>query len=344
MLKEMKPLIGKVLTALGPEDPSVLGNVLMHEHLYADIYDGEKDRMIWEETPLAPERRKYLFDDAVPLLKECREKHGLRAFCDATTPPFRAWPDVYEEMTRATGVHAILSTGSYREIETGTYMVKTPDRAIWPFVRESPVGELADFFIREIVEGLHGSRVRTGCIKLASSQAPMTEAEAKAFRAGARAQKATGVHVTTHCTILGAETSQLTILDSEGVDLRRVIVGHTAGHLMDKTYRRTVIEWMKRGASFMPTNLDVAQPERWQPLIDAIHAVFDAGHGDKLFFGMDHGYGTERGRFERMWFMPPPPFLYMFDAVLPAFRRMGLTAEEERTIMAVNPRRIIPVQ
>ena len=113
---------------------------------------------------------------------------------------------------------------------------------------------------------------------------------------------------------------------------------------MDKTYRRTVIEWMKRGASFMPTNLDVTQPERWQPLIDAIHAVFDAGHGDKLFFGMDHGYGTERGRFERMWFMPPPPFLYMFSHVLPAFRRLGLTPQEEQTMMASNPQRILPVR
>ena len=344
MLTEMKPLIGKVLTILGPVEPAALGNVLMHEHLYGDSYDGEKDEMIWEERPISPERRKFLYGDAIPLLKESREKHGLGAFCDATTPPYRAWPDVYEDISRASGVHIILSTGFYREMETGTYMITTPDRAIWPFVREATVEQLADLCVRNIVEGLHGSKVHSGSIKLASSQAPMTEAETKAFRAGARAHKATGVHITTHCTLLGVESSQLTLLDSEGVDLRRVVVGHTAAHLMDETYRRTILAWMKRGANFMPTNLDVTEPERWQSLVDAIHEVFDAGHGDKLCFGLDHGYGTEKGRFEPQWFMPPHPFLYMFSHVLPALRRLGLTPQEEQTMMAANPQRILPVR
>jgi phosphotriesterase-related protein len=186
--------------------------------------------------------------------------------------------------------------------------------------------------------------VRAGCIKLGSSQAPMTEAEIKAFRAGARAQKQTGVHITTHCTRPGAETSQLTVLDQEGVDLRRVVIGHTAWHIGDKGYRRTVLEWMKRGASFLPTNLDVTKPENWRPLIEGIHEIFQAGHGDKVFFGMDSGYCSEKGVFERMWFLPPPPWVYLFTHVLPAFRQVGLTEAQERAIMEENPRRIIPVQ
>ena len=340
----MKEYIGKVITALGPVEPSQLGKVLMHEHLHSDLWDGKTDQMVWEEKPISPERLRFLLDDAVPLLKEAREKHGMNAFCDTTMPPWRAWPDVYEEVSRACGVHIILATGYYREMETGTYMVSTPDRAIWPFVRTASVEELADLCVREIVEGIHGTAVHAGCIKLGTSQAPMTDAERKTFLAGARAQNATGVFITTHCTALGAETSQLTVLDNEGVDLRRVIIGHTAGPLMDKGYRRAILEWMKRGASFMPTNLAVSQPEHWRPLIDAIHEVFDAGHGDKLFFGMDHGYCSEKGVFERMWFMPPPPFMYMFSDVLPAFRRLGLRPDEERTIMESNPRRIAAVQ
>ena len=52
----------------------------------------------------------------------------------------------------------------------------------------------------------------------------------------------------------------------------------------------------------------------------AIHEIFDAGHGDKLFFGMDHGYCSETGVFEPVNFMPPSPWTYMFTDVLPAFR------------------------
>lgn len=121
----------------------------------------------------------------------------------------------------------------------------------------------------------------------------MTPAETKAFRAGARAQLATGVHITTHCTGFDAETSQLTLLEEEGVDLRRVVIGHTAWHIMDKDVRKSVLQWMQRGANFLPTNLDVTQPEQWQGLIDAIHDIFQAGYGDKLVLGLDSGYCSE---------------------------------------------------
>lgn len=344
MLSQMKPLVGKALSVLGPVDPGALGQVLMHEHLHSDLYDWKTDGLVQEERPTPPERIQFLLDDAAPLLREAREKHGMGAYCDVTMPPWRAWPDVYEKVARASGMHIILATGFYREIELGKYFAKTPDRQIWPFVRKASEEELADMCILEIVEGIHNSKVRAGVIKLGTSQAPMTPTEVKTFRAGARAQLATGVHITTHCTMLGADTSQLTILDTAGVDLRRVVIGHTAWHLGDKSYRRSAFEWMKRGANYLPTNLDVTKPENWAPLIEAIHEAFQAGLGDRIFFGLDHGYCSESGPFARVNFLPQPPWLYMYQQVLPAFRKLGLTPEEERQIMVVNPQRVIPVQ
>lgn len=337
---------GKVMTVRGPIEATELGRVMMHEHLHADLYDWERARPVVEENPTSPKRRRYLLDDAVPLLRECRERHGMGAYVDATMPPWRASADVYTAVSAASGVHIVLCTGFYREIEVGTYYVKSADDAIWPRVRRCSVDELADFCLSEILEGIHGIDVRAGAIKLGSSQAPLTEAEEKAFRAGAQAQKQTGVHITTHCTRLGAETSQLTVLDQEGVDLRRVVVGHTASHLMHPAYRRTVIEWMKRGANFLPTNIGVkaGEEERWRPLAEGIHDVFEAGHGDKLVLGLDSGYCSESGPFAPMTFLPPPPFLHMFTHTLPALRVLGVTAEQEDMMMLRNPRRIIPVQ
>jgi predicted metal-dependent phosphotriesterase family hydrolase len=173
----------------------------------------------------------------------------------------------------------------------------------------------------------------------------MTEAEAKAFRAGGRAQQATGVHITTHCTRLGAESSQLRILDEEGVNLERVVIGHTGPHLMDPECRRTCIEWMRRGASFLPTNLRMDKEGgigAWRPLVEAIHEVFDAGLGEKLCLGLDCGFGTESGPF-RYIIIPPPPFLYMFTHALPVLRELGLTADEGEAMMRNNPQRILPV-
>ena len=166
--------------------------------------------------------------------------------------------------------------------------------------------------------------------------------------AGARAQQQTGVHITTHCTAFGAETSQLTILELNGVDLNRVVVGHTAWHLMDPKHAATVMEWMKRGAGFLPTNLGIWPGQdpvaAWQPLVDAIHRVFDAGVGDKLSLGLDSGYCSESGPFSPVAFLPPDPWCHLFTHVLPTFRSLGLTEEEEHAMLVTNPKQVLPVQ
>ena len=106
------------------------------------------------------------------------------------------------------------------------------------------------------------------------------------------------------------------------------------------------MEWMRRGANFLPTNLrmDGEQgPERWRPLIEAVHEVFDAGLGHKIALGLDCAFCSESGEFQYC-VMPTPPFVYMFTHTLPALRRLGLTPEEEDAIMRVNPQRILPVR
>ena len=338
------PSEGKVITARGPVEPDVLGKVLMHEHLHCDMFDWEKDEMITEEKPITPERRELLMQEAIPPLKQCNE-HGCFAFVEVTMPPWRAWPTFCVEASDAANMHIILSTGFYREVEFGTYWVKKPEDAIWPRIRNSSVEELEEFFTKEITEGINGTDVRAGTIKLGTSCPDMTETEIKAFRAGSRAQKATGVHITTHCT-KGAEVSQLPLFDEEGVDLSRVVIGHTAGALMNPEKRKFCMEWMKRGANFLPTNLRVdgdKGPEQWRSLVEAFHDIFDAGLGDRIVLGLDCAFTSESGPFQ-LAIIPPPPFLYMFVETLPAFREMGLTPEEEETMMAENPQRILPVR
>ncbi len=341
MLKEDS---GKVITACGPVEPEKLGRVTMHEHIHADVYDWEKDELIREEKPMSAERRELLLREAIPPLKQCTE-HGCFGLVDVSISPIRAWPTFYPEVTELTGVHIVVSTGFYREVEVGTYWVKTPEDAINPIVREKPIDELAEFCIGEITEGLHGTGVRCGAIKLGTSAAEMTDAEQKAFRGGARAQRATGVHITTHCTRLGAESTQLRLFEEEGVNLERVVVGHTGPHLMDPECRKVCMDWMRRGATFLPTNLRMDKEggtEVWRPLVEAIHEVFDAGLGGKLCLGLDCAFVSESGPLTYS-IIPPPPYLYMFTHTLPELRELGLTEEEEEAMMRHNPQRILPV-
>lgn len=336
---------GKALTVRGPVEPSALGRVMMHEHLYSDCYDWERKELVNEETPISPDRREMLMNEAVPFLRQCTD-HGCRAFLDPTPPPWRAWPTFYAEVSQMIGMHIILCTGVYGEMLDNEYWVKKPADKLWKKAAESSAEELGDLFTHEIVEGIHGTDVHAGAIKLGSRTPTMSAADRKSFRAGAIAQKATGVHITTHCTRIGSESDQLSTLDKEGVDLNRVVIGHTAWHLMDADGRKVCIAWMRRGANFLPTNLGIGKDggECWRPLVNAIHEIFDAGLGDKLHFGLDWAFCSESVRFGPCNFIPPPPYLHMFTHTLPAFRKLGLTPVEEEAIMLTNPQHVIPVR
>lgn len=326
---------GRVITARGEVEPQALGAVLMHEHLYMSCRD-------WDEGPTPPQRVKLLMDYAVPNLRRLHDS-GCHALVDATPIAWRAWPDTYVQIAEAADLHIVLSTGFYREMEVGTFWVEDERQAIWPTARESTAEELADLCISEITAGIHDTAVRAGVIKLGSSGRELTEAEAKAFRAGAIAQQATGVAITTHCTAPGAHATQLTALTEAGVDPARIMVGHTGPHLVHET--DSVREWMKRGATFLPTNLRMDDDwEFWADLVRVVGDLFNEGLGEHLVLGLDWGFETEQGPFVPCTFMPPPPFRYMFAYTLPRFRKLGLEEAAIEQMMVANPARVLPVQ
>ena len=332
---------GKVLTISGPVDPEELGAVSMHEHLYVQFPNPNIG-----EQPAAPERIELLMNYAVPNLKKLKD-YGSYAFLDVTASSFRAQPELYRQIADASGIHIILSTGIYREVPIGTYTIKNEDDAIWPFARRCTQEELEDFMRGEFLYGIKGSGVRPGAIKLGNSADVMTPTELKAFKAAARVQREAGVHITIHsgCRFCGDDIpkAQLDVLEKEGVDLRRVVIGHTQNNIREMPAETR--ECLKRGATFMPTNLRM--DDDWdgiQKLVDEIRRLFDEGYGDRLTLGLDYTFDTELGFFIPCHFMPPPPYVYMYAYTLPRFRKLGLEEEAIHQMMVENPKRLLPIQ
>jgi len=326
---------GKVITVCGEVAPAALGAVLMHEHLVSNCRS-------WRERRPPQSWIDLLMDYAVPNLRKLNDS-GCHAYVDCTPMPWRASPDTYVKVSRAASIHIVLCTGFYREMEVGSYWVRTKAQGIWPVVRQKRAAELAEMCIRDITEGVGKTKVRAGAIKVASSNAELTPAEEKAFRAAALAQTVTGVHITTHCTQPGAHISQLRALTENGVDPARVVVGHTMRHVVEE--RRTVREWMRRGATFCPTNLRIdGDWDFIRRFVRALRRYFDEGLGDHLVLGLDWAFETEQGHFLPCTYMPPPPYRYMFTHVLPRFRALGLEEKAIEQWLVVNPQRILPVQ
>ena len=119
-------------------------------------------------------------------------------------------------MVKEAGIKVVVATGLYTFNDLPTYFQ----------VRD--VDEMADLFVSDITEGIQGTDVKAAVLKCATDAPGVTPGVEKVLRAVARAHLRTGVPISTHThAAMRRGLEQQDIFESEGVDLRRVIIGHS---------------------------------------------------------------------------------------------------------------------
>src|SRR5215469_6343318 len=186
---------GMVQTVLGPLDASKLGLTLTHEH----VADGPDFLKKW---PKAWGGRTELTAKAVDQLKSVRAG-GVGTIVDLTTYDVGRDIRFLEEVSQKSGIPMVAATGK-RLFPPDNMDARTTD-------------ELTEFFIREIRQGIDGTTIKAGVIKVATLGHDVTDFEDRALRAAARASKATGLPIETHtrANMRGGE-KQAGVFEAEG--------------------------------------------------------------------------------------------------------------------------------
>ena len=86
------------------------------------------------------------------------------------------------EVSRRSGINIVVATGTWLEIPR-FFMGAHPDK-------------IADLYVREIEDGIEGTEVRTGVIKVSSDRDGVNPQEELVLRAAVRAAKRTGIPMT----------------------------------------------------------------------------------------------------------------------------------------------------
>jgi phosphotriesterase-related protein len=208
--------MANVQTIRGPVDSGRLGWTLSHEHLTAGGPGMQSFPWIYDEG------------DAVTAdlgaLRRAREA-GIDSLIDLTPFDLGRQISLFEKVAAADpGVNIICATGVYRWVPM--------------YFLRRPVDQVAEHFIREIQDGIQGSAIRAGIIKVAWDQEYRLADGPEGFtvrsglehaaRAAARAARATGTPISCH-TLAADElgTPLLDIFEDEGLDLRAVTIGHS---------------------------------------------------------------------------------------------------------------------
>jgi phosphotriesterase-related protein len=307
-------------TVTGPVDTDRLGFTLSHEHVVVT-------------SAGIPHVFPEFVDRAGSIelaVEELGQAHagGLRTIVDVTTFDLGRDVRLLAEVSRRSGVQIVCATGTWRDIP----------RAFW---NESP-DTIARLYAREIEEGIEGTGIKAGIIKVANDVEGVTPEGEIVLRAAARAHRATGAPISTHTWAPGrVGEQQARIFEDEGVDLSRVYIGHSN----DTTDLDYLLGLLRRGAWLGLDRFPGRQTETtpdWRGRTETARALIEAGFAHRIMLGHDRSVTITHDHPERREarrLANPDGYLFIARHVLPLLRQLGVAEETIHQITVENPRR-----
>lgn len=200
-----------------------LGITYVHEHL-----------MVKPQSE-ASRFRDYILQDEGASCQEAESfrKAGGKTIVEMTPIHYGRNVAACRHIAQAAGIQVICCTGFHKQ------------EFLPPWFGEKTEAELYDLLLSEIENGLDGTGVRPGVVKLGTSLNEITPDEEVSIRLAARAHLETGIPISTHCDKGTMGMEQLLRLEKLGVDPTEVLLCHIDSK-MDTQY---AIELCRAGAT-----------------------------------------------------------------------------------------------
>jgi phosphotriesterase-related protein len=301
----------------GPIDTSTLGFTLMHEHVFV------LTESVMQNFPHLWDREARMKQAVADL--SAAKAHGVSTMVDLTVLGLGRDVAFVRDAARQSGMQIIAATGVYTYDEVPRYFE----------LRD--VDHMASLFVHDIEAGIQGTDVKAAILKVATDEKGVTTGVEKVLRAVARAHRRTGVPISTHthaATERGLD--QQRIFSEEGVDLRRVVIGH-CGDTEDIAYLEKLIA---AGSSIGMDRFGLHQILPTERRVATIAKLCDRGHAANMVLSHDTMCYID-------WFpeamraaLPDYNYLHIPDVVIPSLRDAGVPEEQIRMMTIDNPRRI----
>jgi phosphotriesterase-related protein len=317
--------MSQVNTVLGPVDGSALGSTLMHEHIFVLSPEIEKTTEEWDETG---EQAR-----AVEKLRQLKTR-GIDTLVDLTVVGLgRYIPRVAVIARQVPDINVVVATGVYTYNEVPMFFhFRGPGTVL------GGPEPMVDFFVRELRDGIGETGVRPAILKCATDRAGLTPGVERVLRAVARAHRETGVPITTHTPTppepWGLE--QQRVFREEGVDLSRVVIGHSGG-TVNTAYHLELID----NGSYLGFDHFGIPGITLEDRVDAVARLCARGFAERIVLSHDAMCFVD-------WF--PRALIdssetwrwtYISDEVLPVMRARGISDAHIQTMLVGNPRRIL---
>ena len=315
-----------VPTTAGDIDAGDLGVVLMHEHVFIrteTLQQGWPGFGGWDaETEVAAAR------DRLSRLSQA----GVGTILDMTVPGLGRDPALVARTADGTGLKVMFATGYY-----------TYDNLPFPFhfrgrgqVIDDDDQMLESLFERDVTSGIGDTGFRAAVLKIVTDEQGMTPDVERLALAVANVHGRTGTPICTHAhapTKRGLDQQRL--LASRGVDLGRVLVGHS-NETTDLGYLEQIID---NGSYLGWDRCGLAVTVPLDAQLDTLAKLCERGYAGRVMLSHDKASFTDWfTNAEQDFVLPDWQFTYIHSGLLPGLRERGISEDQIEQMLVRNPR------
>jgi phosphotriesterase-related protein len=322
--------MAEIQTVRGPIPSTQLGVTLMHEHVFVidtDVFLNYPEEWGDEEKRIT---------DAVQRMNELKSR-GVDTIVDLTVLGLGRYIPRIQQIAAQTRLNIIVATGIYTYCDLPHYF-----QYRGPGTMLGGPELIADMFVRDIEQGIAETGVKASILKCATDAPGLTPGVERILRATAQAHRRTGVPISTHTHArkrVGLD--QQRVFREEGVDLSRVVIGHS-GDTTDLAYLEELIN---NGSYLGMDRFGIDSLLPFEDRVKTVAQMCERGHADKMVLSHDAScfmHWLPEGLVPTV--LPRWHYLHIHNDVIPALKGMGVTDWQLHTMLVENPRKIFERQ
>ncbi|WP_100627362.1 phosphotriesterase family protein [Algoriphagus formosus] len=297
-------------TVAGPISIDSMGLTLIHEHMLVDFIGADSiNSGRWN--------RDSVEQKVLPFLLEIKQ-YGVQSILDCTPSYLAKDPLLLKSLSEKSGIQILTNTGFYGAVG-GKYL---PD-----FVQTESAEQLADRWIAEFENGIEGTSIKPGFIKISVNEADtLSLIDQKLVKAAGITHQKTGLTIASHTGTWRTAVQEVRILQEMGVNPSEFVWVHAQNEPDFENYKVA------------------AEMGVWISL-DGIGWAIDP-YVDRLIFAKENGIlGNVLISHDAGWYDPAKagggdfqPFTNIFEKLIPILNGKGFTEKDWDLLLKENPK------
>jgi len=315
---------GYLMTVKGKLDLADAGVFLPHEHAFTDFTGAEKITQPQYDRDLA-------FGFLLPHLKALKAA-GVQTLAECTPAYIGRDVRLLKKLSEASGLNILTNTGYYAAVDF---------KYIPAHAYTESSDQLAARWLKEWKEGIEGTGIRPGFIKLGVGGGALKPLEKKLIEAAAKTHLKSGLKIAIHTGSGETAAEEMALLESLGADPAAMIWVHAQNDGSGKFHK----ELAARGCWISLDGLS-ADPDSIAAYCKQVVALKAAGLLHKVLISQDDGFSVVKKE-DKIDFEPYKKgelYTSVFTKLKPALQNAGITDIDFQQVMATNPKNAFKIE